>query len=146
MQRIKQAAPQLLEFTVKYYLNNALWEAGAEVLAAAFGVPTLKTVAALVIRPGLEEQLLHLQELLPSVLILRHSSPSLLKETSTLGVAGRGARGRRRIPEEGRHPVFHPNERRYLLPTNRAPPSDAPRISSPACCFPGYPTLCNCCS
>ena len=75
MERVKQAAPQLLEFAVKYYLNNALWEASMEIPAAAFGATARRTVAALVINTALDRQLLHLQELLPSVPILWHALP-----------------------------------------------------------------------
>lgn len=46
-----------------------------EILAAAFGVTTTTMVAASVINAALEQQLLHLQDLLRSALTVWHSFP-----------------------------------------------------------------------
>lgn len=64
---------------VKYYLNNTLWETSVAIVTAAFGMTTLKMVAALIINIAFQQQLLDFLELPLSVIILRHFLPFLSK-------------------------------------------------------------------
>lgn len=40
---------------VKYYLNNTLWETSVAIVTAAFGMTTLKMVAALIINIAFQQ-------------------------------------------------------------------------------------------